>query len=136
MSTKRFVSVAIIWLIVSTLFFSYVTSPVYALDDANDWDQQVDANGTITLTEGTIVIEGSNDPLPGQPWVNTVTGITTSSSLGETVSFSWSFITTDNAYYDRPQVLLADIWTDLANNSLSPCLIISFDEYFNPTESK
>ncbi len=89
----------------------------YALEDTDQWDQQVDSNGTITLTDGTILIEGSNNAGPGYPWSNTVTGITTSSLSGETVSFDWSFWTTDNAYFDRPQVLWNDVWYDLANHT-------------------
>lgn len=46
-----------------------------------------------------------------------MTGITTDSSTGETVSFEWSFLTTDNAYYDRPQVMLNGTWVDLANQT-------------------
>ena len=60
----------------------------YALESADEWDQQVDSNGTITLTDGTILIQGSNNAGPGYPWQNTVTGLTTDSSIGETVLFS------------------------------------------------
>ena len=87
---------------------------VYALDSADEWDQQVDSNGTITLTEGTILIQGSNNAGPGYPWVNTVTGLTTDSSIGETVTFDWAYWTTDGAFYDRAQMLLDESWTDLA----------------------
>ena len=51
MDIKRFVAVAIMWLVASTLLFGAVTSPVLALEDADEWDQQVDANGTIILEE-------------------------------------------------------------------------------------
>ncbi len=88
-----------------------------ALEDTDEWDQQIDANGTITLSEGQIIIEGSNNVLTGQPWINTTTGITTDSSIGETASFDWTFWTTDNAYYDRPQVIWDGVWTDLANHT-------------------
>ena len=87
---------------------------VYALESADDWDQQVDSNGTITLTEGTILIQGSDNAGPGYPWQNTVTGLTTDSSIGETVSFGWAYWTTDGAYYDRAQMLLNESWVDLA----------------------
>ena len=87
---------------------------VYALESADDWDQQVDSNGTITLTNGTILIQGSNNAGPGYPWQNTVTGLTTDSSIGETVSFGWAYWTTDGAYYDRAQMLLNESWVDLA----------------------
>ena len=87
---------------------------VYALESADDWDQQVDSNGIITLTDGTILIQGSNNAGPGYPWVNTVTGLTTDSSIGETVSFGWAYWTTDGAYYDRAQMLLNESWVDLA----------------------
>jgi len=87
---------------------------VYALESADDWDQQVDSNGIITLTEGTILIQGSNNAGPGYPWLNTVTSLTTDSSIGETVSFGWAYWTTDGAYYDRAQMLLNESWVDLA----------------------
>ena len=87
---------------------------VYALESADDWDQQVDSNGIITLTDGTILIQGSNNAGPGYPWQNTVTGLTTDSSIGETVSFGWAYWTTDGAYYDRAQMLLNESWVDLA----------------------
>ena len=90
------------------------TQRVHALDSADEWDQQVDSNGTITLTEDTILIQGSNNAGPGYPWQNTVTGLTTDSSIGETVSFGWSYWTTDGAYYDRAQMLLNESWVDLA----------------------
>jgi len=90
------------------------TQRVYALDSADEWDQQVDSNGTITLTDGTILIQGSNNAGPGYPWVNTVTSLTTDSSVGETVSFGWAYWTTDGAYYDRAQMLLNESWVDLA----------------------
>ena len=86
----------------------------YALDSTDQWDQQVDSNGTITLTDGTILIEGSNNAGPGYPWQNTVTSLTTSSSIGETVTFDWSYWTTDGAFYDRAQMLLDESWIDLA----------------------
>ena len=86
----------------------------YALDSADEWDQQVDTNGTITLTEDTILIQGSNNAGAGYPWQNTVTGLTTDSSIGETVTFDWAYWTTDGAYYDRAQVLLDENWIDLA----------------------
>lgn len=103
------------WVLI--LILTTICSPVgvLALESSDEWDQQIDANGTITLSEGQIEIVGSNNVAPGQPWINTVTGITTDSSTGETVSFEWSFLTTDNAYYDRPQVMFNDAWTDLAN---------------------
>ena len=87
---------------------------VYALESADDWDQQVDSNGIITLTDGTILIQGSNNAGPGYPWQNTVTGLTTDSSIGETVSFGWAYWTTDGAVYDRAQMLLNESWVDLA----------------------
>ena len=87
---------------------------VYALESADEWDQQVDSNGTITLTEDTILIQGSNNAGPGYPWQNTVTSLTTDSSIGETVSFGWAYWTTDGAYYDRAQMLLNESWVDLA----------------------
>jgi outer membrane biosynthesis protein TonB len=87
---------------------------VYALESADDWDQQVDSNGIITLTDGTILIQGSDNAGPGYPWQNTVTGLTTDSSIGETVSFGWAYWTTDGAYYDRAQMLLNESWVDLA----------------------
>ena len=90
------------------------TQRVYALDSADEWDQQIDSNGTITLTDGTILIQGSNNAGPGYPWQNTVTSLTTNSSVGETVSFGWAYWTTDGAYYDRAQMLLNESWVDLA----------------------
>jgi len=104
-------------LVLLAILFSLSAGPVLALDDTNLWDQQVDSNGTITLEEGAITIQGSNNAGAGYPWQNTITAITTDSSLGETVSFDWSFWTTDNAYYDRPQVLWNDVWYDLANQT-------------------
>lgn len=104
-------------LVLLAILFSLSAGPVLALDDTNLWDQQVDSNGTITLEEGAITIQGSNDAGAGYPWQNTITAITTDSSLGETVSFDWSFWTTDNAYFDRPQVLWNDVWYDLANQT-------------------
>jgi hypothetical protein len=86
----------------------------YALDSADEWDQQIDSNGTITLSDGTILIEGSNNAGPEYPWQNTVTGLTTDSSVGETVSFDWAYWTTDGAFYDRAQMLLDESWIDLA----------------------
>ena len=90
------------------------TQRAYALDSADEWDQQIDSNGTITLTEGTILIQGSDNAGPGYPWVNTVTSLTTDSSVGETVSFGWAYWTTDGAVYDRAQMLLNESWVDLA----------------------
>ena len=90
------------------------TQRAYALDSADEWDQQIDSNGTITLTNGTILIQGSNNAGPGYPWLNTVTGLTTNSSVGETVSFGWAYWTTDGAVYDRAQMLLNESWVDLA----------------------
>jgi len=90
------------------------TQRVYALDSADEWDQQIDSNGTITLTDGTILIQGSDNAGPGYPWQNTVTGLTTNSSIGETVSFGWAYWTTDGAVYDRAQMLLNESWVDLA----------------------
>jgi hypothetical protein len=87
---------------------------VYALESADEWAQQVDSNGIITLTDGTILIQGSDNAGPGYPWENTVTGLTTSSSIGETVSFDWEYWTTDGADYDRAQMLLNESWVDLA----------------------
>jgi hypothetical protein len=87
---------------------------VYALESADEWDQQVDSNGIITLTDGTILIQGSDNAGPGYPWQNTVTGLTTDSSIGETVSFGWAYWTTDGAVYDRAQMLLNESWVDLA----------------------
>ena len=103
-------------LVLLAILFSLSAGPVLALDDTNLWDQQVDSNGTITLEEGSITIQGSNNAGAGYPWQNTITAITTDSSLGETVSFDWSFWTTDNAYFDRPQVLWDNMWYDLANH--------------------
>jgi len=114
MDTKRITAAAILWLVASTLLFGAVTSPALALEDTDEWDQQIDSNGTITLTEGTILIQGSNNAGPGYPWQNTVTGITTDSSVGETVSFDWSYWTTDGAFYDRAQMLVDSNWVDLA----------------------
>jgi hypothetical protein len=90
------------------------TQRAYALDSADEWDQQIDSNGTITLTEGTILIQGSDNAGPGYPFQNTVTGLTTNSSVGETVSFGWAYWTTDGAVYDRAQMLLNESWVDLA----------------------
>ena len=104
-------------LVLLAILFSLSAGPVLALDDTDLWDQQIDSNGTITIDEGAITIQGSNDAGAGYPWQNTVTGITTDSSTGETVSFDWSFWTTDNAYFDRPQVLWNDVWYDLANQT-------------------
>ncbi len=95
-----------------TLLFSPVE--VLAIDDTDLWDQQIDSNGTITLTDGSILIQGSNNAGPGYPWQNTVTSLTTGSSLGETASFDWSYWTTDGAFYDRAQMLLNENWIDLA----------------------
>ncbi len=117
MDIKRFVAVAIMWLVASTLLFGAVTSPVLALEDADEWDQQIDANGTIVLEEGTLTINGSNNPLPGQPTQNTVTGVSTDSSIGETVTFNWSYNTTDGAYFDKPQVLWNDVWYNLVEGN-------------------
>jgi len=103
-------------LVLLAILFSLSAGPVLALDDTNLWDQQVDSNGTITLEEGSITIQGSNNAGAGYPWQNTITAITTDSSLGETVSFDWSFWTTDSAYFDRPQVLWDGVWYDLANH--------------------
>ena len=103
-------------LVLLAILFSLSAGPVLALDDTNLWDQQVDSNGTITLEEGSITIQGSNNAGAGYPWQNTITAITTDSSLGETVSFDWSFWTTDSAYFDRPQVLWDNMWYDLANH--------------------
>jgi hypothetical protein len=103
-------------LVLLAILFSLSAGPVLALDDTNLWDQQVDSNGTITLEEGSLTIQGSNNAGAGYPWQNTITAITTDSSLGETVSFDWSFWTTDSAYFDRPQVLWDDMWYDLANH--------------------
>ena len=90
------------------------TQRVHALESADEWDQQVDSNGIITLTDGTILIQGSNNAGPGYPFQNTVTGLTTDSSIGETVSFGWAYWTTDGAVYDRAQMLLNESWVDLA----------------------
>ena len=103
-------------LVLLAILFSLSAGPVLALDDTNLWDQQIDSNGTITLEEGSITIQGSNNAGAGYPWQNTITAITTDSSLGETVSFDWSFWTTDSAYFDRPQVLWDGVWYDLANH--------------------
>ena len=88
----------------------------FALEDAGDWSKQIDSNGRITLADGTILIQGSDNAGPGYPTTDTVTGLTTVSSAGETVSFDWTFWTTDSAYYDRPQVLLDGVWSDLVSN--------------------
>jgi hypothetical protein len=88
----------------------------FALEGAGDWSKQIDSNGRITLTDGTILIQGSDNAGPGYPTMNTVTGLTTVSSTGETVSFDWTYWTTDSAYWDRPQMLLDGVWSDLANN--------------------
>jgi hypothetical protein len=104
-------SVALLSLLICALSLAPVT---FALDSADEWDQQVDSNGIITLTDGTILIQGSNNAGPGYPWENTVTGLTTSSSIGETVSFDWEYWTTDGADYDRAQMLLNESWVDLA----------------------
>ena len=90
------------------------TQRAYALDSADEWDQQIDTNGIITLTNGTILIQGSDNAGPGYPGQNTVTGLTTNSSVGETVSFGWAYWTTDGAVYDRAQMLLNESWVDLA----------------------
>ena len=105
------------WVLILILTIVACPVSVMALEDTDEWDQQIDANGTITLSEGQILIEGSNNVLTGQPWINTTTGITTDSSIGETASFDWTFWTTDNAYYDRPQVIWDGVWTDLANHT-------------------
>ena len=104
-------------LVLLAILFSLSAGPVLALDDTDLWDQQIDSNGTITIEEGAITIQGSDNAGAGYPWQNTITAITTDSSEGETVSFDWSFWTTDNAYYDRPQVLWNDVWYDLANQT-------------------
>jgi len=104
-------------LVLLAILFSLSAGPVLALDDTNLWDQQIDSNGTITIDEGAITIQGSNNAGAEYPWQNTITAITTNSSGGETVSFNWSFWTTDNAYFDRPQVLWNDVWYDLANQT-------------------
>ena len=105
--------------LVSILALALLLSPMgaLALEDTDEWDQQIDSNGTITLTDGTILIQGSNNAGPEYPWQNTVTGLTTDSSVGETVSFGWSYWTTDGAYYDRPQVSWDGVWYDLANHT-------------------
>ncbi len=98
------------------LALTLLLSPVstLALEGTDEWDQQIDSNGIITLTDGTILIQGSNNAGPGYPWQNTVTGLTTDSSVGETVSFDWSYWTTDGAFYDRAQMLLNESWIDLS----------------------
>jgi hypothetical protein len=101
------------FLLVFVTLFPFAAN-AYAIDSADEWDQQIDSNGTITLTDGTILIEGSNNAGPGYPWQNTVTGLTTDSSVGETVSFDWSYWTSDGAFYDRAQMLLDESWIDLA----------------------
>ena len=96
----------IVSLTTTIAFITIFARPAFALEDADNWDQQADANGTVTITDGSILIEGSNNPLPGQPWQDTVTSITTDSSQGETVSFDWEYWTTDGVYYDQAQMLV------------------------------
>ena len=100
--------------VATAAIFLPFTPHAFALEDANDWDQQIDSNGIITLTDGTILIQGSDNAGPGYPWQNTVTALTTNSSVGETVSFGWAYWTTDGAVYDRAQMLLDESWVDLA----------------------
>ena len=101
--------VAFLFLLVCALNLAPVA---FALEGAGDWSKQIDTNGRITLTEGTILIQGSDNAGPEYPSMNTVTGLTTVSSIGETVSFDWEYWTTDSAYYDRPQMLLNGVWLD------------------------
>ena len=109
-------SVALLSLLICALSLAPVT---FALDGADSWNQQIDSNGTITLTNGTILIQGSDNAAFGSPTSNTVTGLTTASSIGETVSFDWEYWTTDGAHYDRPQMLLNGVWVDLASDGQS-----------------
>ena len=110
--------------IVTTIIFTaaftaalFSATSVKGLNDADTWDQQIDANGTITLGDGSIVIDGSEMPLPEQPWENTSTQITTISSDGETVTFDWSYFTTDGAFFDKPQVIWNGEWYNLVEGN-------------------
>jgi hypothetical protein len=71
-------SAALLSLLICALSLAPVT---FALDGADSWSQQIDSNGTITLTDGTILIQGSDNAAFGSPTSNTVTGLTTASSL-------------------------------------------------------
>ena len=91
------------------------TQRVYALDDLDEWDFSTDSNGTLAANEdGSVTLGGANNPLPEQPRWNADTKLTTTALEAETAHYLWSYLTTDGAYYDKPQYLVAGEWVSLA----------------------
>jgi len=92
--------------------------PVYALDDLDEWDFSTDSNGTVVVNEdGSVTLGGANDPLPEQPRWNALTSLTTTALEAETAQYLWSYLTTDGAFYDKPQYLVGGEWLTLAEGS-------------------
>jgi len=92
--------------------------PVYALDDLDEWDFSTDSNGTVVTNEdGSVTIGGANNPLPEQPRWNALTSLTTTALEAETAQYLWSYLTTDGAFYDKPQYLVGGEWLTLAEGN-------------------
>jgi hypothetical protein len=92
--------------------------PVYALDDLDEWDFSTDSNGTVVVNEdGSVTLGGANNPLPEQPRWNALTSLTTTALEAETAQYLWSYLTTDGAFYDKPQYLVGGEWLTLAEGN-------------------
>jgi len=92
--------------------------PVYALDELDEWEFSTDSNGTVVTNEdGSVTLGGANDPLPEQPRWNALTSLTTTALEAETAQYLWSYLTTDGAYYDKPQYLVGGEWLTLAEGN-------------------
>ena len=92
--------------------------PVYALDDLDEWEFSTDSNGTVVTNEdGSVTLGGANNPLPEQPRWNALTSLTTTALEAETAQYLWSYLTTDGAFYDKPQYLVGGEWLTLAEGN-------------------
>jgi hypothetical protein len=92
--------------------------PVYALDDLDEWEFNTDSNGTVVTNEdGSVTLGGANNPLPEQPRWNALTSLTTTALEAETAQYLWSYLTTDGAFYDKPQYLVGGEWLTLAEGN-------------------
>jgi len=92
--------------------------PVYALDELDEWEFSTDSNGTVVVNDdGSVTLGGANDPLPEQPRWNALTSLTTTALEAETAQYLWSYLTTDGAFYDKPQYLVGGEWLTLAEGN-------------------
>lgn len=89
---------------------------------ASDWTAEITFNGGVQLVDGGFVITGPDAGVGS----NTVTYSTTADAAG-TIWFLWAYSTTDSAWFDRPQLILNGVTTDLMQQGQQGNGSIQFD---------